>query len=464
MLKKLIAKEVLNNLLNLRFALAYFLCTFLLVGSGAIMLSDYLAEKDVYDVNKSSFDRRLSGSHHPWGYLWANKMVLRPPQLTRIFALGGEKDADKKAAVAPEFSPYFHGDFKRNPLTNLFPSVDMVFIVGVIISLLVFVLTYDAVSGEREEGTLKLLLAGPVPRDQILAAKWLGGMVSLIIPLFTAWITMLLVLLFTPGISVSAGEWGRILVLLGVFTLYVATVFSMSLMVSLYFRNPGSAILALLFVWVTLIVAVPTVSPSLSNLLTKPRSVQKPQTEMLRVGVLEWGDHNAAMRETYIDWFGKRKDDELTEQERRRWRDYSSGMEIEHVKHIVDSIVLIGHNAARHELAVTKLARWIARLSPYGCLQNAAVALAGTGMERHQALRASVEEYSRMSTKYAADYIRSGRPHEEFRADNAPRATIAPVSFGSAVQNAALDIGILVIMGLLFFMAGYLRFVNSEVI
>lgn len=299
MLKTLVAKEMLNNLLNLRFALAYFLCTFLLVGSASIMLSEYLAHKDVYEVNKNAHERRLSKQNHMWGYLWHNKMVLREPALTRIFALGGEKDADQKAAVAPEFSPCFHGDFKRNPISNLFPSVDMVFIVGVIIGLLIFVLTYDSVAGEREQGTLKLLLAGPVPRDQVILAKWLGGFASLVIPLVTAWLIVCLVLVFAGGITVSAGEWARIFLILLVMGLYVATVFSLSLMVSLLFRHSGAAVLALLLVWVVLIVAVPASSASIAYLATDPEGVHTPHVAMARIGVLNWNEHNKQMGATF---------------------------------------------------------------------------------------------------------------------------------------------------------------------
>lgn len=463
MLKTLVLKEILNNLLNLRFALAYFLCTFLLVGSVSIMLSDYLAWKDVHDANRRVYDRQYTDIGHVWQYMWHNKVVLRPPALTRVFALGGEKDADQRAAVAPEFPPYLYGDFKRNPLTNLFPSVDMVFIVGVIISLLIFVLSYDSIAGEREEGTLKVLLAGPVPRDLIVLAKWLGGFASLVIPLITGWIVVALVLAFSGHLSAGIDVWLRIAALFVVTVLYVAVVFSLSLMVSLLFKSSATAILALLMVWVVLIVAVPAASTSIAYLAIRPQGVQTPAVEMRRIGVLEWSDFDRRLGDTFKEWFGGRDFDELSESERSRWRDYSQEERVGQITHLVDSIVSVGQRASRAEMHVDRSARWLARISPYGCLQNASVALAGTGMQGRQAIREALEDFSRRSTAYAIDHVKSERRDDSFDAEHAPRARILPVQLGDALADCLVDVGLLALMGVLFFLVAYVRFLKMEI-
>ena len=42
-------------------------------------------------------------------------------------------------------------------------------------SLMAILFSYDAVSGERERGTLRLLLTNSLSRPALIAAKWLGG-------------------------------------------------------------------------------------------------------------------------------------------------------------------------------------------------------------------------------------------------------------------------------------------------
>ena len=51
------------------------------------------------------------------------------------------------------------------------------------LSLLALLFPYDAIAGERETGTMRLTMSHPVRRGNILAAKYLGAMTCLILPL-----------------------------------------------------------------------------------------------------------------------------------------------------------------------------------------------------------------------------------------------------------------------------------------
>lgn len=81
---------------------------------------------------------------------WYRNYSARPPKLLGIFAIGSERLPDDRALVSHHVSPHFRGKIKRSPLPMLFPQFDLLFMVGVILSLLVLLLTFDAVSGERE--------------------------------------------------------------------------------------------------------------------------------------------------------------------------------------------------------------------------------------------------------------------------------------------------------------------------
>jgi hypothetical protein len=201
----------------------------------------------------------------------------------------------------------------------------------------------------------------------------------------------------------------------------------------------------------------------LAHLLTHPEPVYKPHVAMLRIGVLGWKEHHREMGATFKEWFGGRDFKELSERERRRWRTYSEKKEFKHIGGMADSIVMVGQATAREETRTDRLARWIGRLSPYGCLQNAAVSLAGTGMQRRQALRESLEEYARKTVDFVQSFSGSGRRHEEFIADNAPRYSFAPFRVGEALEASMIDIGLLLLMGVLFMLIGYARFVRMEI-
>lgn len=462
MLKTLIQKEILNNLLNLRFSLTYFLCTFLLVGSAAIMLADLVGEKTLYDVNRNIYAQRLNAIRHPRAYLWNNKTVARPPVVTKIFAVGGEKDPDPRAEVAPEFSPYFVGDFQRNPLTNLFPSVDMVFIVGVIMSLLIFMLTYDSLSGEREEGTLKVLLSCPVPRDTVIAAKWLGGFASLIIPFITSWLVIVLIMIMIPRISIGPQEWLRILSLFAVFTLYVGVVFSLSMMVSSVSKSSNTAILLLLLVWVVGILVIPAVATPVAYLIVRPPGVQETDVAMKRIGIVEWQYEDERQKQYLKTHFGVEDEGELSPSQRTQWEKVRREWMWYELDHKIDTMTFEGRKLSRYEQRVDALARTIARFSPFGCMQNVCVSLAGTGIQRELELREAVEEYAAATLKFA----REGTDHRTNRIDPAqgPTFRVAGSGVAAALGNAFLDIGVLILMGVLFAFAGYLGFVRMDIL
>ena len=70
-----------------------------------------------------------------------------------------------------------------NPYLVVFPRTDLTFVFQIVISLPTFLFSYDAIAGERQNGTLALVLSNAIPRGKLLFGKYLGGILSLAIPL-----------------------------------------------------------------------------------------------------------------------------------------------------------------------------------------------------------------------------------------------------------------------------------------
>ena len=75
---------------------------------------------------------------------------------------------------------------QSNPnLWNIRPDytqIDWVFIIALVLSFVAILFTFDAISGERERGTLRLTLSNSVSRGAVLFAKFLGAFLSISIP------------------------------------------------------------------------------------------------------------------------------------------------------------------------------------------------------------------------------------------------------------------------------------------
>ena len=60
----------------------------------------------------------------------------------------------------------------------MFLTVDVVFIFKIVLSALAILFAYNTISGEREDGTLKLVLSNAIPRDTIVLGKYLVDVVA----------------------------------------------------------------------------------------------------------------------------------------------------------------------------------------------------------------------------------------------------------------------------------------------
>ena len=169
MILTFIKREFLNNIFNFRFSVSLLLYVILTISSIVILTFQYQKEMKDYSNRMSLQDDFLNNYAH------SNRMdgmitPQKPPEQFRPLIIGITRDADL-------------GSFDDNPLPVLFPYLDFMFIVTIIMSLMAILFSYDSVTGEREKGTLKLIVATSVSRVNIIFGKWIGGLGSLLIPL-----------------------------------------------------------------------------------------------------------------------------------------------------------------------------------------------------------------------------------------------------------------------------------------
>ncbi|MBD3243607.1 MAG: ABC transporter permease subunit, partial [Chitinivibrionales bacterium] len=328
---------------------------------------------------------------------------------------------------------------------------------------LIFVLTFDTFSGERVEGTLKVLMAGPVPRDKVFVAKWIGGMVCLVTPLLASMLLMAIVVLLSGSTTIPAGDWLRMASMAGVCVLYVAVVFSLAMMVSVIARGPGTAMLALLALWAVFVVAVPALSTPLSWLLVDPVSPEQAETLSNRD---LWDLFRSPLQEQCVK-------DELRN---RNVEALPHGQERSHQESVAWTVCAGRHNwpvyadtlkgaddvRARGTQRVEGLSRWLSRLSPYGCLQNVCVTLARTGPEREESIRLALHAYHKAQREYYIEQL-DRSPDGAVSGAASPVFRVPRSGLGTDLSVVGIDIGILLLSGILFLMIGYAVFLRSEI-
>jgi ABC-type transport system involved in multi-copper enzyme maturation permease subunit len=450
-------KEILSHIKDGRFLVSSVAIVLLLVVSTVLSLETYKVRRDT--IRTIDDTERVMGWNHGEHWVWnlVHQQMWnhgRPMQISQVLARGSERNAELNLHTAYRHLPTYEGDWFSNPLQLLFGSLDFLFVVGAVLSLIVFLVSHNFISSEKEAGTLRLLLAGPLPRDSLILGKLLGGLVSVLMPYAFGAALVSLIIALDAGVSATGADAARIALLILCGALYVAVVYALSVAVSVWANSSSTSILLLLVVWAVQVLALPSLAGPVARM-----AVQSPS----------WPDRqNAAAERTFVSlsnrisamWremgFGYRFFDQ-SQEKRDRFDRAQWDMFCEESNVVLRQIDRYTRDDRQRDLT----ALWINRLSFYGCLQNAGLALANTGADHEYDLAQYNREYYREMLQFVRNVTDT-----TFGAVNAgemARYRFTPRSVGQSIGGALLDVTLLCVMGVLFFLLAYARFLRMSV-
>ena len=220
-------KELYDNWQTHKIKLAFVLCSLLLTMSVWLGLKDYSTRLSSYDLTR--MDDTLSGipvavymylndDGKPIVFSSMGDMiniigVYRRPVELGILARGIEDRMNRPV----QFFNIRKSGYKaatdignpqeRNKTATLYSLPDFLFFTKVVLSLLVILFAYDTIAGERERGTLQLILSNSVSRGQTLLGKFLGGYLSIALPFLAA---AVIALLAACPFAIRSPQWRRL--------------------------------------------------------------------------------------------------------------------------------------------------------------------------------------------------------------------------------------------------------------
>ena len=259
MIVTLIRRELLDNLMTFRFAAAVFIMLLLVVANTAVQIKDYEHRLTDYNVAVKTHHQQLQNKKT---YSAGGLHVDRPPNPLSIFNIGLDKQLGNQVEVYFGFVPTLwdakmHGS--DNPIMNIFSSIDIAFIFKIVLSLLALIFAYDTLAGEREQGTLRLVLAHPVRRGHILSAKYMSAMICLLLPLLMSVSLALILLTTSTAISLDTDDFLRITGFIFTTIVYLSVFYLIGMLISAITRRTGTALMLSMFVWGFWILIYPNV-------------------------------------------------------------------------------------------------------------------------------------------------------------------------------------------------------------
>ena len=261
MLMTLIRRELLDNLMTFRFAAAVFITLLLVVAATAVLIQDY--ERRLADYNTSvEIHRQELYKRQTYSPGVARLDIDRQPNPLSIFNVGLDKRLGNEIRVSYWRVPSLWDaemNSSNNSFLNIFSSIDIVFIFEVVLSLLALIFAYDALAGEYEGGTLRLVLTHSVQRGYILFAKYISAMLCLLVPLLMSLLLAVILLITAPSISLNTDDFLRIGGIIFTSVVYLSVFYFIGLLISVITRRTSTALMLSIFIWGILVLVYPNV-------------------------------------------------------------------------------------------------------------------------------------------------------------------------------------------------------------
>ena len=408
MLKSIIRKEILSNLLSYKFSIIIILSTILILVSIFVMYRDYCLALENYEIQSKS----------------DGLAVIRPTPLS-IFAKGLEENLCR--SYARGFVGRIDISTKQKSVNNLFKlftAPDLLYIIKVILSLCAMLFTFDMVSGEKETGTLRQSLSCSLKRPVLIIGKWVGGFISFILPFFIAVLLGTIFVTLSPMVDMNPEIWLKLGMFLLSSVLYLAIFFSLGLLISCLTHQSSSSLVISLFAWAMLVFLIPNLGNILARQLVRIPTVQQLEIKREQIQIKTEIEVNRLP-----NWPERKKCIERANSERKTLA--------EDYRNRFNRLVTVSRN--------------ITRISPAAAFTFLATDITGTGMADERRLKRAVLQYKDILW----DWDEKGdRPDFGYQ-----RSSVKEVLDQGGLSNCL----ILILFNILFFAGAHVAFLRYDV-
>ena len=468
-------RELYDNLNSLRFALATVLLIGLMLTNAIVHLREHPKRVQNHHNGVTRHQNRLANYAEDSLYKLAKQgpgWLYKKPSDLRFCAEGGETFLPSN--VEGGFSRWEKGGepllesfwllvyHSATPdLHNVRPNVTKVdwgFIIGYVLSLIALLFTFDSISHEREQGTLRLMLANSIPRHTVLIGKFLGALISINIPFTLAVLVNLLVISTSSDVHLGAEAWGRLCLIFFITLLYISLFLALGLLVSARVQRSAVSLVILLLAWVTLVVFMPSTLVSIAGRSTPPKSA------------LGFSERSAQLEEELgNEYYALRYDPNKSLTQIQILQ-----VAGEYVTKDAAGQERLHEERLKQRIAQVRRARAITQISPVTIFQHLLEAFAGTGFERHLQFLENVKSYAQEYRIFIIDTdqadpeslhisgVREGMSQKPVPLEAIPKFEDT-LSFSKDFNTAAVDLLLLTLFVIILLSGAYLAFVRVEV-
>lgn len=338
-------------------------------------------------------------------------------------------------------------------------KIDWGFVTAVLLSFMGILFTFDAISGEQERGTLRLMLANSISRNTVICGKFLAAFLTIAIPFLIGVIVSLAIIYLSEAVQFNDNHWVRLGAIVCVALIYTSIFILLGILISSRVKESSTSLAILLLIWTVWVVLMPNALGSLGTRL-EPRPTAKEFMTEAR-------DSREDLQTRYFARIKEPPSREIP-------ATIATALGAEYVNKDAELRDRLHAGYLSAELRQIQTARSLTRISPAAIVQYAFEALAGTGLPRHLDFISQTRQYAKQFRQFLLDMDRTDP--ESSHAVGIPEGTSQkPVNFDavpkfedqhrfSADFNAAImDLLLLILFLLVLFVSTFLSFLRTEI-
>ena len=365
----------------------------MLLALSAVSVLTSMAQRDASDALRARFQQQADAAfdgapaRHPHRMVHYGHFVFRP--LTSLAAFDPGIDAFTGNTIYLEGhrqnSANF-GDVRQSSLLVRFGQLTPAFVLQSLAPLMLIFLGFGAIAGERQQGTLKQLLAHGAPLRSVMVGKVLSlGVV--------AGVMLLPALLALLWLAVTHdAPWLPVLVLIGGYAAYLSIWVLLVVLMSACAAQARTSLMALFGLWALTVILLPRIAPDMA-LAAQPLKTRLETDIEIAAELHKIGDsHNpddpfyAQFKARTLQAYGVQRVEDLPV-------NYRGLLAVEGEKltsRLFDEYASRSFSAQRQQSALTDA---FGVLSPAIALRRLSMAAAGTDLEGHRRFLEQSETY-----------------------------------------------------------------------
>jgi ABC-type transport system involved in multi-copper enzyme maturation permease subunit len=404
-------KEILENLLSYRFFILTGLLVLLMGVAGIVGYGDLSQRRGNYELL-----RPTPGSPN---------IIIEPTPLS-IIAKGLEENLTRLYEVSFIGIQIHQNQQSVNRIFSLFAAPDLLFTIKVVLALIAILFSFDAVSHEKEQGTLKLLLSHGIRRPSLIIGKMLGRFALVAAPFTVLYLVYLVSFSMLPGVVATGDFWVRAFFILLVSLCYTLLFTAIGLFVSSLVHRSATSMVFGLALWLLFVFVIPNFGTTIARSISDVPSGER------------------------IEMEGRLNTIQSIFERIQREKENPGGSEYQRMmQQIRESTVRLIESYRPRMNALVRTTKSILRLSPSGALHLLMTDVANTGLHEESRLKDAIILYVGRNFD-RINQLEKGAP-DVFQYQRAPLREVL-------TETGLLDSTIILVFTALFICGAYVRF------